>query len=111
MLIDTDVLDIEEKDFVKELIGMGIPFYGIQWPESYKERAYTDHVGFGTAQFPFNSKEYTDPKSVEYDKVLCPVAASLRAKTVSLFLHPSWERKHIERCIEGVKAVVAKHLK
>lgn len=111
LLIDTDVLDIQAADFVKELIGMGIPCYGIQWPESYKERAYTEHVGFGTAQFPFKSKEYTDEKSVDYKNVVCPVAASLRAQTVSLFLHPSWEPKHIERCIQGVKTVIEKHLK
>jgi dTDP-4-amino-4,6-dideoxygalactose transaminase len=75
------------------------------------EKAYAEGIGFGEAQFPFKSKEYTDPAQVKYSEVHCPVAASLRDQTVSLFLHPSWERCHIERVIEAVKAVIAKHTK
>ncbi len=111
MLIDLDVLDIKAGEFVKELIGLGIPCYGIQWPEAYEEQAYKEGNGFGTAQFPFKSKEYTDPKSADYTNVLCPKAKALRDQTVSLFLHPTWEREHIQRCIDGVKAVIAKHTK
>ena len=111
ILIDLDVVDITAKEFIKELIGMGIPCSGILWPESYLEQAYQDGVGFGTAQFPFKSKEYTNPQTVDYSKVVCPVARSLRDQTVSLFLHPSWERCHIEKVINGIKAVIAKHSK
>ena len=39
ILIDLDVVDIPAKDFIKELIGMGIPCSGILWPESYLEQA------------------------------------------------------------------------
>ena len=111
ILLDLNVVDIPAKQFISELIGMGIPCSGILWPESYLEQAYQDGVGFGTAQFPFKSKEYTDPEQVKYSEVHCPVAASLRDQTVSLFLHPSWEKCHIERVIEAVKAVIAKHSK
>ena len=111
ILIDLDVVDITAKEFIKELIGMGIPCSGILWPESYLEQAYQDGVGFGDAQFPFKSKEYTDPKTVDYSKVVCPVARSLRDQTVSLFLHPSWEKCHIEKVIEGIKTVIANHSK
>ena len=111
ILIDLNVVDITAKDFIKELIGMGIPCSGILWPESYLEQAYQNGVGFGDAQFPFKSKEYTNPETVDYSGVVCPVARSLRDRTVSLFLHPSWEREHIERVIEGVKAVISKHSK
>ena len=111
MLIDTDALDIKAGEFVKALIGKGIPCYGIQWPEAYEERAYKEGNGFGNAKFPFKSTEYTDPKSADYSNVVCPMAKALRDQTVSLFLHPSWEKCHIERCIEGVKAVIAEHLK
>lgn len=111
ILIDLDVVDIAAKDFIKELIGMGIPCSGILWPESYLEQAYQNGVGFGDAQFPFKSKEYTDPKTVDYSNVVCHVARSLRDQTVSLFLHPSWEREHIEKVIAAVKAVIAKHSK
>ncbi len=110
-LLDLDALDIKADEFVKALMAKGIPCYGIQWPEAYEERAYRQHNGFGSAKFPFESKEYTDPTRVDYANVLCPMAKSLRDCTVSLFLHPSWERVHIERCIEGVRAVLSEHLK
>ena len=111
ILIDLDVVSITAKEFIKELIGMGIPCSGILWPESYLEQAYQEGIGFGDAKFPFKSKEYTDAKSADYSKVICPVAKSLRDQTVSLFLHPSWERCHIEKVIDGVKAVIAKYSK
>ncbi len=111
ILIDTDALGIKADQFVKELIGIGIPCYGIQWPEAYEERAYKEQNGFGEAKFPFRSKEYTDPDAADYTKVLCPHAKKLRDETVSLFLHPSWEKEHIERCIAGVKQIIEKHLK
>ena len=111
ILLDLDVVTITAKEFIKELIALGIPCSGILWPESYLEQAYQEGVGFGTAHFPFKSKEYTDPAAVDYSKVICPVAKSLRDQTVSLFLHPSWERCHIEKVIEGIKTVIANHSK
>ena len=111
ILLDLDVVDIKAKEFIKELIGMGIPCSGILWPESYLEDAYQSGVGFGVAQFPFKSKEYTDPKSANYSNVVCPVARSLRDQTVSLFLHPSWEPSHIEKVIDAVKTVIKNHSK
>ena len=111
ILIDLDVVSIAANDFIKELIAMGIPCSGILWPESYLEQAYQDGIGFGDAKFPFKSTEYTNPASVDYSKVVCPVAKSLRDQTVSLFLHPTWEKCHIEKVIDGVRAVIAKYSK
>ena len=111
MLIDLDVLDCDAPTIVKELGAAKIPCYGIQWPEAYEEKAYTEHGGFGTAKFPFESKEYADAASVDYTKVFCKNANALRSQTVCLFLHPTWEEVHIEKCIEGFKKVLAAHIK
>ena len=110
IILDTDVLDITAPEFLKEMQAEKIPCYGIQWPEAYEELAYKEKNGFGEAKFPFMSKEYSD-QSIDYTKELCPVAKGLRAKTVNLFLHPSWEEIHIERCIDVFKQVIAAHLK
>lgn len=109
--LNTDVLDIDAQAFIEELQERGVPCYGIQWPEAYMERAYKEHNGFGSHKFPFRSKEYTDKKSVKYDEVFCPMAHSLRKKTISLFLHPSWEEKHIKRCIDEFLDICRKHIK
>jgi dTDP-4-amino-4,6-dideoxygalactose transaminase len=111
VVLDTEILNIDAPAFIHELHEQNIPCYGIQWPEAYLERAYREHNGFGSHKFPFQSKEYTSSKSVQYDNVFCKTANELRKKTVSLFLHPSWEEKHIQRCIDVFTATCKKHLK
>lgn len=109
--LDLSKLDCDAPAIIKELGAAKIPCYGIQWPEAYLEKAYVEHGGFGTAKFPFESKEYTDPAAADYTNVKCPNAHKLRFETLSLFLHPTWEEVHIERCIKGLKDILAKHLK
>ena len=111
MLLDLGVLDCDASVILKDLQAAGTPCYGIQWPEAYEEAAYKNHNGFGSTKFPFESKEYTDEASVQYDKVYCQKAHSLRSETVCLFLHPSWEEVHINRCIDSFKEILAKHVK
>lgn len=111
ILLDIDKLDCNAEQFTKELQDQGIPCYGIQWPEAYEEKAYKQLNGFGKAKFPFKSTEYTNPESVKYDDVLCPMAKYLKKETLSLFLHPTWEEVHINKCIDAVKNLLEKHKK
>ncbi len=111
IVLDTDVLDIDAPGLIHELHDKKIPCYGIQWPEAYKEKAYRELNGFGAHKFPFLSEEYTDKSSVKYTETFCKVANDLRGKTVSLFLHPSWEEIHIQRCIDVFTATLKSHLK
>jgi dTDP-4-amino-4,6-dideoxygalactose transaminase len=111
IIIDLEKLDVNAEKLIKIMLARGIPCYGIQWPEAYEEKAYKELNGFGASKFPFKSKEYTDPSSVEYKDVLCPNAKKLRDVTFSLFLHPTWEEYHIQKCIDGVKKVFAEHKK
>lgn len=106
MLLDLEALQCNADQFREALTAEGVPNFGILWPEAYKERAYRELNGFGTAKFPFHSKEYTDPGQVKYAENHCAVANQLRECTVSLFLHPSWEKKHIQWCIDGVVKVL-----
>lgn len=111
MLVDLDVLDCDAPAIVKELGANKIPCYGIQWPEAYEEAAYKNCIGFGSVNFPFNSKEYTNPESVQYSKSYCKNANALRSQTVCLFLHPSWDEVHINKCIDTFKKIIESHLK
>lgn len=111
IVLDTNVLDIDAPGLIHELHDHKIPCYGIQWPEAYKEKAYRELNGFGAHKFPFKSEEYTDKNSVNYTQTFCKVANDLRSKTVSLFLHPSWEEVHIQRCIDVFTATLKSHLK
>ncbi len=111
ILLDLDALDTDADGILHELHDLGIPCYGILWPEAYEERAYKELNGFGEAKFPFKSQEYADPRSVAYDRVVCPKAKSLRHETVCLFLHPTWEPEHVAACAEGLAAALAKHVR
>lgn len=111
ILLDMEKVNCDASKFVKYLQAEGIPCYGIQWPEAYEEKAYKELNGFGTAKFPFHSKEYTDLKAIEYARVTCPTAKKLRSLTFSLFLHPSWSEIHIKKCIAGVKKILSEHKK
>lgn len=111
VVLDTEALDIDAPGLIRELHDQNIPCYGIQWPEAYMEKAYREHNGFGANKFPFRSEEYTDKNSVAYTGTFCKTANALRKKTVSLFLHPSWEEKHIDRCIDAFVSACKKHLK
>lgn len=110
VLLDLEKLTLDAPGVLKKLQELKVPCYGIQWPEAYEEIAYKEKNGFGRYDFPFASKEYTR-EDLDYSKQVCPVAKSLRAKTVCLFLHPSWEKQHITYCIEGFKKVLRDHLK
>ena len=110
-LIDTSVLNCTAGEFLKALGAKKIPCYGILWPEAYEEKAYREHNGFGAHKFPFESSEYSNPESVQYDRCDCKVARRLRDETVCLFLHPSWEEIHIQACIDAYKATLQEFLK
>ncbi|KFI10398.1 DegT/DnrJ/EryC1/StrS family aminotransferase [Vibrio coralliilyticus] len=91
----------------KKLVEKGIPVTKVLWPEAYREKAYTDLIGFGKANFPFHSSEYTDPQSVKYDNQICPMAYSLSKRTLNLHLHPTWNAEHIEKCASTLLDVLA----
>ncbi len=109
VILDLNCLDTDANGIIMELRDLGIPVFKIQWPEAYKERVYREHNGFGSARFPFESKEYTDASAADYTTVSCEVAASLRSRTLSLYLHPTWEEEDIRICIDYFKKVLAKH--
>ena len=45
------------------------PDWTVFWPQCHTEKAYRAHNAFGRSGFPFTSKEYTDPESVDFSKV------------------------------------------
>ncbi|MFW6138686.1 MAG: DegT/DnrJ/EryC1/StrS family aminotransferase, partial [Spirochaetota bacterium] len=104
------VLEIESircsiKEFIEALKAEGVPVLAVQWPQAYLEQAYREHRGFGKHNFPFESKEYTDPKSVDYQNVVCPNAKWLEGRAFSFPVHPVYEIKHIKYMVEAFNKV------
>lgn len=99
------------KDFLAALAAEGVPNHPVFWPQCYNERAFTEHHGFGRDEFPFESKEYTNPKSVEYDKVECPNSAWHQDRTFITLVHPTLEPEHMQLIAQGIKKVLAAYAK
>ncbi len=97
-VLDKDKLICPVKDFIAAIGAEGVPVYSVLWPEMYKERAYVERNGFGTADYPFY-----DPKSrnIDYTKFDCKVAHDLTDRTISFFTHPVYSEKHMQLCIDA----------
>ncbi len=81
--LDLPRLTCDAEEFRRALAAEGIPDCGAPWPEVYDEPALKRWAGNR-----------------------CPVAESLRQRTVVLGLSPSWEKSHIELCVAAVKKVL-----
>lgn len=111
IVLNLDALTCDKATFLEAVIAEGVYAWKEFWPQSYQEKAFIEHNGFGKSKFPFESKEYTDPKAVEYDKVFCPNCAWLEERTFVVHIWPTIKDEHarlIARAINKVAAAYAK---
>jgi len=101
-VLDTAKLKCTTKEFIKAVGAEGVPVYSVLWPEMYKEKAYVERNGFGTANYPFD-----DPKAsfIDYTKFNCETAHWLTERTISFFTHPVYGERHIQAMIDAFKKV------
>jgi dTDP-4-amino-4,6-dideoxygalactose transaminase len=107
-------LDIENmtgdiNQFVAAACAEGAPCWRVFWPQCHTER---EHNAFGWSRFPFRSKEYTNPASVDYSKVEVPNAVWHQSHTFTCFAFPTYEPHHCEQIAEALVKVIkasAKH--
>ncbi|HHY98342.1 MAG TPA: DegT/DnrJ/EryC1/StrS family aminotransferase [Firmicutes bacterium] len=104
IVLDLDRLTCDKETFVNALAKEGIPVGHVLWPQSYKERAYQEHNGFGRARYPFKDP-LANPESVDYSKVHCPNAAWLEERTFTVPCHPTYEERHMELIARGILKV------
>ena len=81
--LDPERLAAPTSELRQAVAAEGIPDAGSAWPESYDEPLFSPYSG---------------PR--------CPNAEAVRARTLVLLLHPTWERTHVDRCIAAVKKVL-----
>ena len=111
VVLNLDALTCDKATFLKAVIAEGVYAWKEFWPQSYREKAYTDHNGFGRSKFPFESKEYTDPKAVEFDKVFCPNCAWLEKRTFVVHIWPTIKEEHIALIGKAIRRVAAAYAK
>ncbi|RLE07592.1 DegT/DnrJ/EryC1/StrS family aminotransferase [Candidatus Aerophobetes bacterium] len=111
VVLNLERLTCDKNTFLKAILAEGVIAWKEFWPQSYKEKAYTEHNGFGRFKFPFESKEYTDPKQVEYNKVFCPNCAWLEERTFVVHMFPTFEEEHIRLIAKAIKKVASYYAK
>lgn len=108
LVIDIEKVKVSSKEFVAAINEEGVPAHSVQWPEMYKEEAYTKRRGFGVANYPFD-----DPKArtIDYTTFNCRTAHWLKDRTISFFCHPVYNKEHIQLMIDTFEKVAKAYMK
>jgi len=109
-------LDIEDMNcdiakFVAAAGAEGAPCWKVFWPQCHTEKAYTEHHAFGRSGFPFQSKEYTDPQSVDYRKVEVPNAIWHQSHTFTCFAFPTFTEDDCRQIGVAIRKVIQAYAK
>jgi len=105
--LDIENMTCDIDQFVAACAAEGAPCWKVFWPQCHTEKAYRQHNSFGRSGFPFTSKEYTDPESVDYSKVEVPNAVWHQSHTFTCFAFPTYTEEDC-RQIGGALAKVIK---
>jgi dTDP-4-amino-4,6-dideoxygalactose transaminase len=104
-------LNIEEMDcdinqFVAAVGAEGAPCWKVFWPQCHTEKAFTEKQAFGNSGFPFVSKEYSSPESVDYSKVDVPNARWHEKHTFTCFGFPTSTGEDMGQIAEAIEKVI-----
>lgn len=105
--LDIDNMTCDMGAFLQALGAEGAPCWNVFWPQCHTEAAYRNHQAFGASGFPFTSKEYTEPASVDYTRVDVPNAVWHQPRTFITFIFPTYEEDHMRGIAEGIRKVIA----
>lgn len=109
--LDLERMNCDIDTFVKAAGAEGVPCWRVFWPQCHTERAFREHNAFGRSQFPFRSKEYANPASVDYSRVEVPNAVWHQGHTFTCFAYPTFEEQHCEQIAEALIKVIQAYSK
>jgi dTDP-4-amino-4,6-dideoxygalactose transaminase len=109
--LDIENMRCDIAEFVRAAGAEGAPCWKVFWPQCHTERAFREGNAFGRSGFPFNSKEYTDPASVDYSRVEVPNARWHQTHTFTCFAYPTYEPHHCEQIGEALRKVLRAYAK
>ena len=104
--LDIENMTCDIKEFVNAVVAEGAPVWKVFWPQCHTEQAFQKHISFGNSGFPFKSKEYTDPKSVDYTKVDVPNAKWHEKHTFTCFAYPTYTVSDCEQIGDALRKVI-----
>jgi dTDP-4-amino-4,6-dideoxygalactose transaminase len=104
--LDVENMSCDIQQFVKAAGAEGAPCWKVFWPQCHTERAFTEKHGFGDSGFPFTSREYTDPQSVDYSNVDVPNARWHEQHTFTCFAYPTFEEADMVQIADALVKVI-----
>lgn len=109
--LDIEHMTCDLAQFVEAAAAEGAPCWKVFWPQCHTERAYTEHNAFGESGFPFTSREYADPESVDYSKVDVPNALWHQSHTFTCFAFPTYSEEDCEQIGNALAKVIRAYSK
>jgi dTDP-4-amino-4,6-dideoxygalactose transaminase len=109
--LDVENMNCDIRQFVEAVVAEGAPVWKVFWPQCHTEQAFKKHISFGRTGFPFESKEYTDPKSVDYSKVDVPNARWHEEHTFTCFAFPTYTIENCEQIGDALRKVIISYSK
>ena len=107
--IENMACDIDR--FVAACGAEGAPCWKVFWPQCHTEKAYREHNSFGKSGFPFTSKEYASPESVDYSKVEVPNAIWHQSHTFTCFAFPTYSEDDCRQIGSALAKVIKAYAK
>ena len=104
--LDIENMTCDINQFASACGAEGAPCWRVFWPQCHTERAYREYNSFGKSGFPFRSKEYTDPESVDYSKVEVPNALWHQSHTFTCFAFPTYTEKDCRQIGNALAKVI-----
>ena len=109
--LDIENMTCDIDQFVAACAAEGAPCWRVFWPQCHTEKAYRQYNSFGKSGFPFTSKEYTDPESVDYSKVEVPNAVWHQSHTFTCFAFPTYTEEDCRQIGNALAKVIRAYSK
>jgi dTDP-4-amino-4,6-dideoxygalactose transaminase len=104
--LDMSQLRGDIKEFVKAASAEGAPVWKVFWPQCHTEKAFQQHTAFGRTGFPFKSREYSAPSSVDYSQVEVPNALWHESHTFTCFAYPTFTEEDMHQIADAIIKVL-----
>ena len=109
--LDIENMTCDIDQFVAACSAEGAPCWKVFWPQCHTEKAYQEHNSFGKSGFPFTSKEYADPESVDYSKVKVTNALWHQSHTFTCFAFPTYSEEDSRQIGNALAKVIEAYSK
>lgn len=109
--LDVENMNCDIKQFVDAAVAEGAVVWKVFWPQCHVENAFQKHIAFGRSGFPFKSKEYANPASVDYSNVDVPNAIWHESHTFTCFAFPTFTAENCEQIGQALRKVILAYAK